>query len=231
MRQYRGVCLITGCVRSGTTAMQEWLSQSKETAVFNESRISNAACVFLDYVYNNSALYSNRQHIKELLKTLICSYVTRVQPIRNKIIVFKEPLPNAYCHFLIGLNNIFPDLRIIFMVRHPVNVINSMLKRKWGYSLRKCNPSEISPDTAIKWWKMSAYYYTEYKYKNIYLCKFEDLINNPRNESRKLLQFLGLKGLPAFIPHATKVLDLDNSITQNILRETRMERKLFGYKQ
>ena len=54
----------------------------------------------------------------------------------------------------------------------------------------------------------------------MYICQFEELIEEPLKASIQILRFLGLKYCPTFEPRPTKNAGFGKSDRQIILRET-----------
>lgn len=225
----RDVCVITGCPRSGNTAMLNWLAQSNQTVTLDEEKICKAAARFLKLTYNVKRLYENRYLIENLLRDLIYKYVSEQRFVWNKLIIYKEPLSLHDVGFFENMERLFPRIKIIFMVRHPVNVINSMRKRRWRVTVRNVEPREMSLANGIALWKFSASQYVKNRQRNMYLCYYEKLIKDTNLESEKIKEFLGIKKLGVFVVEEAKRVDLAEDIVQKILNETQEERKLFGY--
>jgi len=225
----REVCIITGCPRSGTTAMLKWLAKSGQTAIFHEPRICKAVSDFMDKIYRQKPLYADKDLLLHLLKRLLYGYFSHQNNIWNKIIVVKETLSLGDDNFIENMSSLFLKVKIIFMVRHPVSVFNSMEKRKWGVSIRNSEPWDMPLDTGIKWWKFTVNNYLKNKNNNLYLCVFENLIKNPESESAKIKKFLKIKRLETFHVENTARIDLDKDIIQTILNETQTECELLNY--
>jgi hypothetical protein len=227
----RDVCIVTGCPRSGTSAMFHWLAKYNQTVGFNEQRICNAISDFIEKIYLCKSLYANKDILEYLLKKLLYSYLNNQKIIWNKIIVIKEPVPlYSNSNFITNVRKLLPKVKIIFMVRHPVSILNSMKGRKWGFSVRGVEPHNMPLDEGIKRWKSSVSTYIKSKNENLYLCMFENLIKDPNTESAKIKNFLKIKQLDTFEVKAVAEINLEDNIVQKILGETEKEREFFKYK-
>ena len=69
----RQICLITGCPRSGTSAVLYWLEAQKHVAGFKESRIMISAHRFLNEVENFKELQNNRPTLIKMIRNLVFS--------------------------------------------------------------------------------------------------------------------------------------------------------------
>ncbi len=116
------------------------------------------------------------------------------------------------------------------MIRHPLSTVWSMKNRRWGRSLTINKERELSLEECIKIWKVNANLIAEYMdVPQIYTCKFENLVNNPIEESQRVEDFLGLKYEHPFIPKPTKDVLFEEQQRIHILEKTRLERTLFDY--
>jgi len=222
----REICIITGCPRSGTTAMLRWLSESNQIAGFDEPKICKMSSRFMGDVYYYAALYPNRDVLGKLFKNILYKYMGHQKIIWNKTLVIKEPLS---LRFTENIRKIFPDLKIIYMVRHPVNVFNSMAKRKWGCRLKNATPKDMSLEEGINMWKASVNQYIKNKNAKTYLCVHENLITNTDCESARIKEFLKIKRLNAFTVSDTAKIDLEEGVVRKILDDTKREREYFRY--
>ena len=88
----RQICLITGCPRSGTSAVLYWLKAQKQLTGFYESRIMISAHRFLNEVENFKELQTNRRTLIKMIRKLVFSYYAQNKYVWRKILVEKEPL-------------------------------------------------------------------------------------------------------------------------------------------
>jgi len=197
---------------------------------FNEQRIFLATSAFLRHVYFYRPLYRDKYIIEQLLKKMIYKYIGYRKFTLYKTIIFKEPLGLNKYDVIDNMRKIFPDMKVIFMIRHPVSVYNSMYLRRWGYSVRGRVLRDMPLEEGIKRWKSCAQICRAKETdKNLYACNFDSLVKNPEAESIKIKEFLKLKKLDVFKVKSTKELQLEEHVIKKILDETASEREIFGY--
>jgi hypothetical protein len=117
---------------------------------------------------------------------------------------------------------IFPDIKIIFMVREPLATIWSMRQREWGYSLADPKLRNYSLPECIQIWKNCVELAHEnYDDPNWYICSFERLVKEPKEESCRILRFISSKSSTFFIPKTTDKSRFSDEEKNYILQETR----------
>jgi len=224
------VCLVTGAPRSVTTAVTDWLRIFKKAAVFHEERICLAADDFLKRVHHSRRLFERRGDLEPLLRNLVFRYCRRVTPLSGKVLIFKENLSLHMKNFPDDMEILFPGLKVLFMVRHPVPTVNSMVKRQWNSTVRNVPVRSMPLTEAIETWRYAAAEYIRHAEKpNYHLCRVEDLLADPEEESRKIREFLGLRRRSRFARRKTKKIDLGADMVREILDRTRPEREFLGY--
>lgn len=223
----KGMCLVTGSPRSGTSAMMDWLHSNKEVARFFESRILISAHRFYSEAERFEDLIHNMDSLTTEIRKLVMKHYASQKLIFKKQLVEKEPLePIAfpdedYASFLSNIRKMFPDLKLLFMIRNPINTIWSMMNRKWGYSLTSKQLRRFTLEECIRTWNSCTSLALQYsREKNVYICQFEELIEEPLKTSIQILRFLGLKYCPTFEPRPNKNAGFGKSDRQTILRET-----------
>lgn len=234
LRRSPRLALITGCPRSATTAVLEWLGTCPGVAVLDEPRILIATHAFLSQVDRFTSLDRRR---RTLVRPLRSALEAGAPARRNtKLLVLKEPLepialPDGdYRAFLDHARELVPRLRILFLVRHPVTTIGSILKRKWGYTLTSRELRSYGLEEAIAIWRANAALgWSLRRDRRVLLIRFESIATKPELASRRVLRFLGLAAGPAFVPKAVRPHALTAAEQERILKETARERRWFGY--
>lgn len=223
----KGMCLVTGSPRSGTSAMLAWLHSNKEVARFFETRILISAHRFYSEVERFEDLIQNMDYLATEIRKLVLRHYASQKLIFKKQLVEKEPLePIAfpdedYASFLSNIRKMFPDMKLLFMIRNPINTIWSMMNRKWGYSLSSKQLRRFTLEECIRTWNSCTSLALQYsREKDVHICQFEDLMEEPLKTSMQILRFLGLKYCPTFEPRPTKIAGFGKSDRQTILRET-----------
>jgi len=227
---------VTGASRSGTTSIIKWLGKGKDVRIFDEIRISFAINSFLESVHRHKYLFEDREILEPLVRELFYKYISKKSFLINKTAILKEPVTYsgffkmAGPNYIRNMHQLFPESKMIFMMRHPISVTNSLLKREWGISFTGVTPYQISLDDALKTWKDNARVYIHNKDKNyIYLCRYENLVKHPKEETEKIKNFLSIRHTEHFIVKESKRIDLKDDVVKKILDETKEEREFFGY--
>jgi len=221
-------CLITGAPRSGTTAMEKWLNSQKKAVAFHESRILNTTHRFLEEAKIHSKLDLEGEFLELARSTAFQFYSKRCLMSENEIIIEKEPLMSKisfperdYTSFLENYRLMFPHGKILFMVRHPLATIWSMRERKWGYTLNNYTPRSFELEYYIESWCDCAQLILDFADdKDTYICSFEKLVNDSREESKRILDFLELSGGEPFQPKEVKKIGFTDEERGYILYKT-----------
>ncbi|CAN5320474.1 hypothetical protein BH23BAC3_BH23BAC3_32960 [soil metagenome] len=221
-------CLITGAPRSGTTAMENWLNDQKRVVAFHETRVLRTTHRFLEEAKLHSKLKTDGEFLDLARNIAYQFYSKRCIMSENEIFIDKEPLMSIsfpekdYSSFLDNYRLMFPHGKLLFMVRHPLSTIWSMNERKWGYTLRNYTPRSFELDYYIESWCDCAQLILDYAdEKNTYICSFETLVNQPGDESKRILDFLGISDGKPFQPKEVKTIGFTDEETAHILQKTK----------
>ena len=132
--------IITGAPRTGTTYIQQYLNQDKNTCVLHECGYLVSTKKRLPYLYDDE--YFN-QVIND--KGITFNHIeNHFYDLHNHISldVFGDKYP-YYSEKLDIVKLKIPDIKVIFCVRHPIDSINSMVNNLgWSYHkayLTLCN--------------------------------------------------------------------------------------------
>ena len=87
-----GIGFVTGCPRTGTSAMVKWLGTQKNIARSFESRTLIAAHRFLSAEERFESLHRRRTILIALIRQLVLKYYARRKYIWRKQVIDKEPL-------------------------------------------------------------------------------------------------------------------------------------------
>ena len=202
-----GFTLITGCPRSGTSALCTWLKHQPGIAGFDESRITIAAHHVLQCVGRFKHLAENETALTESARKLVLDFYSKQRFISGKVILDKEPLepiafPNQeYSSYLQSMRRLFPNLKLVFIERHVENTVWSMTRRTWGESLVTPTEISLSIQEATRIWLDSHRLILEMQNQpNTLTIQYEDLVASPVDVSRKLCDFVGIRMRAPFTP-------------------------------
>lgn len=232
----RGFALITGCPRSGTSALCAWFRQQPGVAGFNESRILLAAHAALQQVDRFSTLHEARAHCLAAQRGLVHDWYARERWLVRRWIVEKEPLepialPDGdYDRFLAHVRELFPAARFIGLVRDPLPTIWSMRQRTWGTSLAHADPHlEWSIERCLEVWRANVQLLARLRTEpHVLVCRYETLIADPVDTSRRLAQFLALRRHHPFIAQPASTVGFHAAERARILDATQAERHLLS---
>ena len=181
---------VIGFPRSGTTLLESILSKhSKIEALEEKPLIENT---LKDISLNNKINCTNIEeyNLKEKYLDQLSQYFSK-ETISNKIIVDKMPLNLIYAR---AIYNIFPEAKIIFCLRHPLDVILSCYFQNFVLNDAMVNFLDLKRTTEIYSLTMSIFEkYSEINSKNIAQVKYENIISNFENELEKICDFIGIK--------------------------------------
>lgn len=231
--------LITGPPRSGTTAMSEWLGTQPGVTALSESRILIAAHRFLQEVSRLESLNRSAAELEARIGGVVFGYYgDRHWLFGRSILVDKEPLGHialsdgSHSEFLENVLRISPGAKLVLMIRHPIATIWSMQQRAWGYSLAQGTPTRGSLEEDIGRWRRAAAVVAEYASRpDTLLCRFEELVRHPDEESARVLDFLGVENGTPFQPQPTKEVAFSAETMQLIMEETDQEVELLSLRE
>lgn len=231
--------LVTGCPRSGTTAVASWLLSAPGVSGTSESRRTIACRAMLRtakrfWCFDPMAplMATDRATSLEMVKQVARDGSLRmygVAPDHDGTLVDKEPLePVAfpeedYAEYLQDVLDIW-DAKLVCMVRNPIDTIASMMRRKWGYSIRDGKPRDLALHECIRTWKKATRAIIRMKVvapETTRLQTYESLTAYPELQSEEICSFAGLS-LPDFLPRAS----LHGEFDLHVVQETAWERQV-----
>lgn len=231
----RSFCIVVACARSGSTALGNWLSDQPDVVYSHQSRLLPVIFRYIENIDYFENLHSSRDRnlLLNLGRELVWRYYTSKWFIWNQVLVDKENFDptvfpdGKFEKFLSIVQELFPDIKILYLVREPVSTIWSMQKKKWwGYSLTQRPLFQLTLEECIKIWNDSAILANKYRGdKNVYICKFEELVAHPQKESEKILQHLNIHSNKSFSPKNTSTIGFEQDQRQYILDATKDARK------
>ncbi|MGY5850389.1 sulfotransferase family protein [Salegentibacter sp. F14] len=198
--------------RSGSTFLQNLLSNNTEVNTCSEpwlllnftnqlkpSLISAtfdnklARKAFRNYINDQKIDFTKKQ--KEFILELY-------SPLQEgfKLVIDKTP---RYWEILEEIQQLFPKSRIILLKRNPIDVAISMMKT-WNIKSLSSLSTNYSRDLLIAPGKIHLFSLSNKANKNIYVLRYEDLVDDTQTETEKIYNWLGIK-------YSTKVLDLEQN--------------------
>jgi hypothetical protein len=110
------------------------------------------------------------------------------------------------------------------MIRNPIAAIWSMSERRWGSSQTTVEPRYYSIAENTENWCACADLVVQYAADpGTYICQFGRLVSEPREESERIFEFLGIRGGRTFEPRPTKRIGFSDSERALILQNARQQ--------
>jgi len=172
--------IIIGAMKCGTTSMSYYLSQTKDIYIPPQKDL---------YFFSDNKLYNKGWDWYQSFFKTSKKIIGEGTDDYSKFWVNKETVKRIKFHL--------PDVKLIYIVRHPLRQIESAWlhriaasheKYSFNEAILKSNFKYI--ETANYWTQLSIYlkYFDE---KQILVLFNEDLKNDPKAEVKKVLRFLG----------------------------------------
>lgn len=145
----------------------------------------------------------------------------RIYAARDNKIIWGEKTPR-HVFRISEIISCYPNAKIIYMLRHPAGVVASYRNfwklDKHSDAQRNRLKNSYHPIVATMLWKSgfkaALYARQQFGEKQIYIQKFEDLIDNPESSVKTLVNWLSLDYESAMIENIALINSLDNN-TQN----------------
>jgi hypothetical protein len=219
------ICLISGAPRSGTTALIDWLGHQPGVAAFEESRILVGIHRFIEDVYRFNKLERDSERLVNLARHLVLDYYSSCRVLIGKrILLDKEPLEpvafpsREYGRFLVHVRRLFPESKILLAVRDPLATVWSMSERTWGESLTNGGTKQFTIEEYAQNWCACADLVLRYRSDpRTYVVQFGRLMNDPGDESRRILDFLNVRHGEIFEPRQTRDIGFSKEQRETIL--------------
>ena len=185
--QKPSLIFIVGLPRSGTTLLHQIISSHSE--VFGAGEVPILRSNFIENVFKErwfSDILKNSKHRNELSNEITSQFKLHDN---KKIILDKAPLNFQWIGFI---KLLFPDAKIIHSKRNLKDTALSIYKNvfedinmPWSYDQEELLTFINIYKNFMKFWhdKLPNY---------IYDCKYENLINDQENETKKLINFCNL---------------------------------------
>lgn len=176
---------VLGMPRSGTTLVEQILSSHSEVKGLGE-------LPFIGYITSeNLEEISNLELLDESdLKQLRTYYLEEVAKLDNQSTYFVDKMPGNFMY--IGLIKIlFPEAKIVHCIRNPLDNCLSLYEtlftngHNYSYNLQELGEYYLGYRQLMQHW-----YQTLPNF--IYTVRYEDIIANQEEESKKLIDFCNL---------------------------------------
>ena len=195
----REPALLVGFPRSGTTLLDTLLMGHPETAVAEEEPMLARVEHELGHLHRLAELGTAEA---EKLRALYFDEAGKhVVDAQTRLLIDKNPLAMGSQALI---HRLFPTAPIIFMERHPCDVVLSCFMTRFqptgfGANFLTLEDTALLYDEMMQLWSKSA----ELLQLKRHQVRYERLVEDPEAELRPLAQFLGLKWLPELLDHRT----------------------------
>lgn len=194
----RKLCVLTGHPRSGTTLLEQILDShpgavsADESSIFGDdvaTPIRRRAAAMLSLPEALEALSR-----EELLAYRDC-YVRFTEsflgePLGDRVLIDKNP---ALTMQLPTLAAVFPEVKILFALRDPRDVVLSCFRQKFMMNSVSLSYLDLESTCAQYARIMKGWLQIREQMANPWLqVRYEDLVRNPAGEARRILAFLDL---------------------------------------
>jgi len=197
-KNLRQLIFIVGMPRSGTSLVEQIISSHSN--VFGGGELSFLTNIMHKQILDNKGLDTiDNNDLKKLLETIQEEYISKISKIdsSSKFFTDKAPLNFKYIGFI---KKIFPNSKIINCNRDPIDICWSNYKNYFFTSLPFSNNLNNLASyyslyqDYIKFWK-------ELFTDDIFDIKYEELVKNPKEEIKNLLNFCNLEWEEGCLKH------------------------------
>ena len=191
----RQPCFLVGFPRSGTTLLDTLLMGHPNVAVAEEEPMLSSVG---KSVGNLARLAELTPDEIQALRSTYFELADRCVPAAgSKLLIDKNPLAMGSLPIV---HRLFPDARIIFMERHPCDVVLSCFMTRFqptgiGTNFLALRDTALLYDEMMQLWTKSA----ELLPLTIFTIRYEKLVEDLERELRPLADFLGLSWLPEMV--------------------------------
>ena len=193
----RDPSFLVGFPRSGTTLLDTLLMGHPDVAVAEEEPMLLSVGKLLGSFARLPELTPDDVRVfRNAYFELADQYVSGAG---SKLLIDKNPLAMAS---LPVIHRLFPDAPVIFMERHPCDVVLSCFMTRFqptgiGTNFLTLRDTALLYDEMMRLWTKS----TELFPVKLFTIRYERLVEDLANELRPLADFLGLSWMPGMVDH------------------------------
>lgn len=191
-----GPAFIVGFPRSGTTLLDTFLLGHSSIAVLEEKEMLREAARQLGTPGLSAEWAPALERARSEYLRLLCEH-TGSNP--EAVVIDKDPLNMLAPHLILAM---FPQSPIIFVQRHPCDAVLSGFMQSFTPNLGMANFLDLSDaadfyDAAMTVWTAA----TATLPLNVRTVVYEDLVQEPEQQLRPLIEFLGLDWEDGLLDH------------------------------
>lgn len=188
-KSYPKLVFVIGFPRSGTTLIEKILSAHPKTQILEETNAINEIYLDINKLNGESffqKLYSlNSIQVKSLHDQYLNNLTHYINWDNESIVIDKMPMNSNH---LALIHHLFPEAKILFMARHPIDVCISCLMQDML--------QVFSFDEAASVYNSYMQVFDNYKKHlklNLIEIKYESLVEDMHKQIMKVLDFIDLK--------------------------------------
>jgi tetratricopeptide (TPR) repeat protein len=199
----RDPVFLVGFPRSGTTLLDTLLMGHPQLCVTEEKPM-------LDAVARNLGGYEHlptlsEQRLAELRELYLAEAATHVPDLEGRILVDKQPFAMVEAPLIYRL---FPNARILFVQRHPCDVVLSCFITRFEPNAALANFVTLEGTARLysdlrKFWSQCR----SIMPMIVHLVRYERLVDDAESEMRALTAFLGLEWSDRLLDHRSTAAD------------------------
>jgi tetratricopeptide (TPR) repeat protein len=193
---------LIGFPRSGTTLLELTLAGHPHIAVMEEPPLIQelySTITRANLSYPVLLEHLEATHIAELRKAYFKRSADYTDLAGKKVLINKHPLDTV---FLPVIRAVFPDAKIIFSARHPVDVCLSCWMQE--FQLNEGNVNFLSLKTTVDFYAACMDLWMRFQSEtelDHQIVSYEDVVDNHQETARKTIQFLGLDWTDDVLDH------------------------------
>ncbi len=202
-------CFLIGFPRSGTTLLELTLAGHPEIAVLEEPLFVQD--LYLEITKSNASYPQclenlDQKRIEGLREDYFKNSAGAVDLKNKKVLVNKHPLDTVYLPVILS---VFPDAKIIFSARHPVDVCLSCWMQE--FQLNNANINFLKLEDTIDFYSscmdMWMHFHAHAEMDKL-VVSYEDVVDDLEETAKKAIRFLGLGWSQELVDHTSTAKSL-----------------------
>ncbi|MDO6426507.1 sulfotransferase [Thalassotalea sp. 1_MG-2023] len=185
---------MVGFPRSGTTLLDSVIDTQKNAVTLSETAtLFTTICAFkkLNKTYPNDLLTLKDSEIN-FLRNVYYDFVETLNLKINDETLVIDKLPHNTVHLPLILT-LFPEAKIIFSIRHPLDVCLSNLQQNFSINIENSHLTTLR--SCVRRYRQIFTLFESYQENlkpTVYFVKYEDLIDNFTEEVNKIFKYLNI---------------------------------------
>jgi tetratricopeptide (TPR) repeat protein len=225
-------CFLIGFPRSGTTLLELSLAGHPDVAVMEEVPLVGelySSTIAEEPLYPKILSELGDSKIRELRRQYFERAGQYAELKDKSILINKHPLDTVYIPVI---QTIFPEAKIIFSARHPVDVCLSCWMQE--FKMNHSNANFLTLQETANYYSLCMdlwMYFQSDVDMNYLIVSYEDVVEDHENTARKVIQFLGLEWISSVLDHigTAKSLPRVNTASYHQVTEPIYSRSMYRW--